>query len=205
MIWKPECSQGVEPSRIWAFWITTKKKLSLEACYKYDSICRIYIENVKRKQKLRWDSYELQNCRQMCACPVLYLLLTSLCLTQPSNPPLLPRPLERNSWRFLRHAWYLTVEEDRKVTKRSFHFSGGSPVSIQFNLQVGLGRRELSIHCHLHHMHPRKKCLPGGATVNLFSLLSRCPWMSSLMEGEPFRRNDSVEVGSGGTLNKLCR
>lgn len=114
MIWKPECSQGVEPSRIWAFWITTKKKLSLEACYKYDSICWIYIENVKRKQKLRWDSYELQNCRQMCSCPVLYLLLTSLCLTQPSNPPLLPRPLERNSWRFLRHAWYLTVEEDRK-------------------------------------------------------------------------------------------
>lgn len=58
---------------------------------------------------------------------------------------------------------------------------------------------------HLHHMHPRKKCLPGGATVNLFSLLSRCPWMNSLMEGGPFRRNDSVEVGSGGTLNKFCR
>lgn len=71
----------------------------------------------------------------------------------------------------------------------------------------GGGRKGRVIYAtdHLHHMHPRKKCLPGGATVNLFSLLSRCPWMNSLMEGGPFRRNDSVEVGSGGTLNKFCR
>lgn len=135
-------------------------------------------------------------------CPALHLLLTSSSIPFCWCFPSLGCWMEA-----LEEGWLAADKEERgSYAQRGFHLNSRNRLCRWWSdWPEGRGESSISATSHLRHMHPRKKCLPGGATVNLFSLLSRCPWMSSLMEGGPFRRNDSVEVGSGGTLNKLCR
>lgn len=130
----------------------------------------------------------------------------------PFLPTLIFHPwlLRGSPWRLLRNACLAEWRRKQDAKCKGVLYFRNWPWSKSDSIDgwawvVGRKGRVVYSANHLHHMHPRKKCLPGGATVNLFSLLSRCPWMNSFMEGGPFRRNDSVEVGPGGTLNKFCR